>query len=124
MTTTASLQEKLRNRTKRFALSVIQLVAEDFGTESGRVIGKQLLRSATSVAANYRSAGRARSRREFASRIGVVLEEADESVLWLELLAEAQLSRRNVILVAKEARELVAIFSASYETARRRKEFP
>jgi hypothetical protein len=56
--------------------------------------------------------------------MGVVLEEADESVLWLELLAEAQLSKRNVTPVTQEARQLVAIFSASYETARRRKEFP
>ena len=57
--------------------------------EAGRSMGKQLLRSATSVAANYRSACRARSRKEFAARIGVVLEEADESLFWLELLTES-----------------------------------
>jgi four helix bundle protein len=82
-------------------------------------MGKQLLRCGTSVAANYRAACRARSKAEFIARIGIVAEEADESVLWLELLEETHtLSRLQLQEISKEARELAAIFSASQKTAR------
>lgn len=82
-------------------------------------MGKQLLRCGTSVAANYRAVCRARSKAEFIARIGVVAEEADESVLWLELLEATQtLSSKQLQEISKEARELEAIFSASQKTAR------
>jgi len=82
-------------------------------------MGKQLLRSGTSVAANYRAVCRARSKAEFIARIGIVAEEADESVLWLELLEETQtLTSKQLQDISKEARELAAIFSASQKTAK------
>jgi four helix bundle protein len=89
-------------------------------TRAGNVIGHQIPRSATSVAANYRASGRARSKAEFIAKIGIVIEEADETVLWLELLAEG-----NILPAAKleglltEARQLLAIFSASGRTAKK-----
>lgn len=82
-------------------------------------MGRQLLRSGTSVAANYRAVCRARSKAEFIARIGVVAGEADESVLWLELLEETEiLTVKQLQEISKEARELAAIFSASYKTAK------
>jgi len=86
-----------------------------------QVIGKQLLRCGTSVAANYRAVCRARSKAEFVSRIGIVAEEADEAVFWLEMLSESgtmQPDRLDPLLT--EARALTAIFSASQRTARSR----
>ena len=78
-----------------------------------------MLRFGTSVAANYRAVCRARSKAEFIARIGVVAEEADESVLWLELLEDTQiLASRQLQDISKEARELAAIFSASHKTAK------
>jgi four helix bundle protein len=105
-------------------LSVVRLIGIGAVRDAERVIGRQLLRAATSVAANYRSAGRARSRREFSSRIGVVLEEADESLFWLELLEELKYRPEMTEALRREARELVSIFSASYETARRHPRAP
>ncbi len=82
-------------------------------------MGKQLLRCGTSVAANYRAVCRARSKAEFIARVGVVAEEADESILWLELLQDTEtLSGKQLADILKEARELTAIFSASHKTAR------
>lgn len=87
-----------------------------------RAIGRQLVRSGTSVAANHRAACRARSRKEFIAKIGVVVEEADETQFWLELLEESGLIRPELLQdLAREARELTAIFTASYDTARSRK---
>src|SRR5436305_3580532 len=103
--------QELSNRTKSFALRIIRLSDALPRTRAGNVIGHQILRSATSVAANYRASGRARSKAEFISKIGIVIEEADETVLWLELLAEG-----NILAAAKleglltEARQLLAIF--------------
>jgi four helix bundle protein len=88
-------------------------------TREANVIMQQLLRSSTSIAANYRAAGRARSKAEFISKLGVVIEEADETVLWLELLAES-----GIVPITKlrelqgEANQLVLIFSASRSTAK------
>jgi four helix bundle protein len=82
-------------------------------------MGKQLLRCGTSVAANYRAVCRARSKAEFVARIGIVAEEADESVLWLELLEETDtLTAKQLEQISKEAKELAAIFSASHKIAR------
>jgi len=84
-----------------------------------QVMGKQLLRCGTSVAANYRAVCRARSKAEFIARIGVVAEEADECVLWLELLEETQtMHAKQLGDIMKEAQELAAIFSASQKTAK------
>jgi four helix bundle protein len=88
-------------------------------SDEARIIGKQLLRSATSVAANYRAAGRSRSRAEFISKIGIVVEEADETVFWLELLIETDVVKRmNIETLLCEANELLAIFAASQRTAK------
>jgi four helix bundle protein len=90
-------------------------------SEEGRIITRQLLRSGTSTAANYRATGRSRSRAEFLARLGVVVEEADETLFWLELVEEAGiLSPGQLAAVRREAEELMAIFAASLRTARRR----
>jgi four helix bundle protein len=92
-----SAQEKLRERTKQFALDIIRLTRLLPHNTEGWVIGKQMLRSGTSVAANYRAASRGRSHLEFVAKIGVVVEEADETVFWLELLDAARLVDSNMI---------------------------
>lgn len=112
--------EELRDRTKRFAIRIIYLFRALPKSVEAQVIGKQLLRCGTSVAANYRAACRARSKAEFIARLGIVAEEADESVLWLELLEETNVLRHErLVEIAKEAKELAAIFSASQKTAKR-----
>jgi len=115
----STLPEQLRDRTKAFALRVIKLFQSLPNKPDAQVLGKQLLRCGTSVAANYRAVCRARSKAEFIAKIGVVVEEADEAVLWLELLAESGIVReeKTQTLLA-EARELTAIFTASQRTAR------
>jgi four helix bundle protein len=113
--------ELLRDRTKAFAVRVVYVYQALPLKSDAQILGKQLLRSGTAVAANYRAACRARSRAEFAAKIGIVVEEADESVFWLELLVESGIvpaARLNELL--GEARELTAIFTASRETVRRR----
>jgi four helix bundle protein len=111
---------RLKERTKSFALRVIRVVRALPREEAARVIGRQMLRSGTSVAANYRAATRARSGREFISKLGVVIEEADETALWLELLVEINvIAPVKLSPLIKEAYELVAIFGASQSTARR-----
>ena len=113
--------EDLKRRTKAFAIRIIRLVEALPNTSTARVIGNQLLRSGTSVEANYRAACRARSQAEFIAKIGVVEEEADESVYWLELLIEATvLPTVQVQDLLDEANELTAIFAASGRTAKER----
>ena len=115
----AMTPKELRARTKRFAIDVIRLSRELPVTLDGRTTGGQLLRAATSVAANYRSACRGRSRAEFIAKLGIVLEEADESLLWLELINEAGVaSGPKVERLLKEADELTAIFTSSVKTAK------
>ncbi len=111
----------LKKRTKFFGLEVIRLIDMLPRTETASVLGRQLLRSATSLGANYRAACRARSRAEFISKIGVVEEEADESAYWLEMLQEARVMSPSAMgRLLKEAEELTAIFTASRKTARQR----
>lgn len=112
-------QEELRNRSKQFAISIVKSFRLLPKTDEARTIGRQLLRSATSVAANYRAAGRSRSRAEFISKISTVVEEADEAVFWLEMLSDSEIVRKKEIepLLA-EANELLAIFAASQRTAK------
>ncbi|PYL08302.1 MAG: four helix bundle protein [Verrucomicrobia bacterium] len=110
--------EELKVRTKQFALRVLKLVAALPKTIEGRAIANQLVRCGTSVAANYRAACRARSRAEFVAKMGVVLEEADETQLWLELINESKLlPLRRVEPLLSEASELVAIFVTSRKSA-------
>jgi len=117
----ATQPEPLRARTKQFAIRIVRLFKSLPKTDEARIIGKQLLRSGTSVAANYRAVGRARSRAEFVSRMGVVVEEADETVFWLELLVDTGVVRKVLMeSLLAEANELLAIFAASHGTARQR----
>jgi four helix bundle protein len=111
-----SRQEELRARTKRFALRIIRLFQRLPRSPEAQILGKQLLRSGTSVGANYRAAGRARSKAEFSSKIGIVVEEADETVFWLECQVETGIIKEELLQdLLKEANELVAILSfASY----------
>jgi four helix bundle protein len=111
--------EQLRDRTKSFALRVIRLFRSLPYKPDAQVLGKQLLRCGTSVAANYRAVCRSRSKAEFVARMGVVVEEADEVILWLELLTESGIvSQEKTRELQAEARELTAIFTASQQTAR------
>ena len=115
-----SRPEELRDRSKNFALRIIKLFRSLPNRTDTQVLGKQLLRCGTSVAANYRAVCRARSKAEFVARIGIVAEESDEAVLWLELLTESGiLAPEKVGLLLREARELSAIFTASRQTAKK-----
>ncbi len=114
-------EDVLKHRTKQFALRTIRLVNSLPATAAARTISNQLLRSATSVGANYRSACRGRSKPDFIAKAGVALEEADESLYWMELLAESKIVPAEKLQdLMKEANELVAIFTASIKTARAR----
>ena len=112
--------EELKQRTKKFSLQVIKLVGTLPNVKVADVLGRQLLRSATSVGANYRAACRARSMADFVSKINVVEEEADESAYWLELLLETKMVNDSITRsLFAEASELTAIFTASGRTAKR-----
>lgn len=112
--------EVLKNRTKQFALRIIRVVRSLPPGAEGRIISHQLLRSGMSVAANYRAVCRARSRPEFLSKLAIVIEEADESAFWLELLVDAGLiSESKLKDLRSEANQLVAIFNASRSTAKK-----
>jgi four helix bundle protein len=115
----SSQSEQLRERTKAFALRIVRVFRSLPRAVEGQIIGKQLLRSGTSVAANYRAACRARSRAEFIAKIGIVLEEVDESVLWLEMLIDLGILKKGRLdQLLSEARQLTAIFTASRQTAK------
>jgi four helix bundle protein len=106
------MDRDLKERTKKFAIEIIKIVSEFPKTTVGFEIGKQLVRSGTSVGANYRSSQRGRSRAEFISKLSVVQEEADETVFWLEITQDSGLlSEERVKNVLKEANELTAIFT-------------
>ncbi len=113
--------EELRQRSKQFALRVIRMFKFLPRTEEAKILGKQVLRAGTSAAANYRAACRARSKAEFVSKMGIVVEEIDETVFWLELLVESEIVEyRKIQELLKEANELLAIFASSRKTARSR----
>ena len=110
----------MQKRTKAFALRVIKLVEGLSRNRTTEVIGKQLLRCGTSVGANYRAACRAKSTADFIAKMGIVEEEADEVIYWLELLVEAGLIGKNDVAdLFDEANQLVAIIVSSIRTARR-----
>ena len=111
----------LKNRTKAFALRIIKMCGAMPRSIAADVLARQLMRSGTSVAANYRAACRARSPREFVAKMGLIEEEADESALWLELITEAGvLPAPKTSALSEEANELTAIAVASIRTARKR----
>ena len=111
-------QEELKTRTKRFGLDAIRFIESLPKGETSYVIRRQLLRSATSVGANYRAACRGRSKAEFVAKLGIAIEEADESVYWLELLIEGGvIPAEKTKKLIDEANQLVAIFTASHKTA-------
>jgi len=112
---------ELRDRTKQFALRVIRLFSALPKTTEAQIIGKQLLRSGTSVAANYREACRARSDSELISKLTIVEQELDESVLWMELLVESGIvAESRLTELSKEADELLRMTVASIKTLKSR----
>lgn len=113
-------EQEMIARTKQFALRIMKLVGALPKTIQGRAIGNQMMRSGTSVAANYRAACRARSKIEFIAKLGTVEEEADETAFWLELIIEGGLLKpQQIDPLLSEASELVAITAASKKTASR-----
>ena len=115
-------QKDLKKRAKEFAFRAISLVEALPKAKTADVLGRQLLRSGTSVGANYRSAYRAKSPPDFIAKMGIVEEEADESIYWMELLLESGLIHKDEIDdLLQEADEIVAITVSSIKTARTRK---
>jgi four helix bundle protein len=115
-------EERLKQRTKQFALRIIKLVGLLPQTIEGREIGRQLIRSGTSAGANYRGACKGRSTAEFIAKLGIVEEEADETAYWLESVIEGCLLKKDVVEpLLREANEFVAIMASSKKTASRRK---
>jgi len=113
-------ESEMKQRTKAFALRVIKLVTRVSNDFIGRRLGDQLLRSGTSVAANYRSACRARSKADFINKLGIVEEEADESALWIELMSESSIvPHRKVEQLLNEANQITAMMVASRKSLSR-----
>jgi four helix bundle protein len=110
---------ELKSRTKALAVSAIRFVEGLSRYPASDVIGKQLIRSATSVAANYRAACRARSKADFANKMGVIEEEADETLFWLEMLIECKKAKSEDLKpIMDEAEQLLRIVAASRMTAK------
>ena len=111
----------LKNRTREFALRIVRLYSSLPKTTEAQVLGKQVLRSGTSVGANYREATRARSNAEFVSKIESALQELEETLYWLELLAATGITGPAKLAdLRQEVEELVSIFVASVKTVKRR----
>ena len=114
--------DEVKRRTRDFAIRVVRLVESLPKTRSADVIGKQLLRSGTSVGANYRASCRARSQADFIAKMGIVEEEADETIYWIELLIDAGLMKRERVAgLLDEANQIVALVVSSIKTARSNK---
>ncbi|MCH7782236.1 four helix bundle protein [candidate division KSB1 bacterium] len=112
--------QDLKLRTKKFALDIIRFCATLPKRQEYFIIGKQLMRSATSVGANYRSSCRAKSRKDFILKLSIVEEEADECLYWLELVEELNKNKSDMLNQLKnEANELLSIIVASKKTARK-----
>lgn len=113
----ADFVTKFRERTKRFVVDTIKLYRSLPKTEEARIIGKQLLRSASSVGANYRAACRARSQAEFHSKISIVIEEADESLFWMEILVDTDIvSKTEIGKLMAEGNEILKVTSSARKT--------
>lgn len=112
-------EKELKLRTRKFTVDVLNFVDQLPNRRSANIIGNQLRRSASSVAANYRAACRGRSHAEFIAKIGVVEEEADESVFWLDIIPDTKNGTKETVEpLLNEARELTAIFTAASKTAK------
>ncbi|PYK02606.1 MAG: four helix bundle protein [Verrucomicrobia bacterium] len=112
-------QQDLRLRTKKFALRIITMCESLPDSRAGRILGDQIFRSGTSVAANYREAYRARSRAEFISKLGDCRKELEETMLWLELLGDSDTVKPTKLsLLLQEADELMAVFSSMIKSSR------
>lgn len=109
--------EMFKKRTKKFVVDNIKLFKSLPKTEEAKLIGRQLLRSSSSVGANYRAACRARSQAEFHAKLSIVVEEADESVFWMEVLVEAEIIKlSDIAVLIDEANQILKIVSASRKT--------
>src|SRR5438876_998774 len=116
--------QDLRDRSMQFAVRVVRFCRTLPDTWEARRLGGQLIDASTSIAMNYRAAGRGRSHREFTSKLGVVVEETDESVGWLELIAQVELARGpELVWLLGESKELLAIFGSSYATAKEKEQY-
>lgn len=112
----------LKDRTKKFAVTIIRFIRTLPKNDEGYILGKQLLRSGSSVGANYRSACKGKSTADFINKITIVEEEADECCYWLELIIEAEIANKDLVEpILKEANELTAIFTATGKTAKANK---
>jgi len=110
----------IRDRSKLLGVQVIGLFQRLQGHSTARILASQLLRAGTAIGANYRAACRARSRREFIAKLGIVVEETDETLYWLDLFVSTDLAREAELApIRKEAEELLRIFVASIATARK-----
>lgn len=113
--------ENLKQRTKDLSIRVIRMTSFLPNSAAGRIISGQIIRSATSVAANYRSACRARSQADFISKIKICEEEADETLFWLEIIEELELVKKSRLTeLMKEVDEIIAILVSSAKTARKK----
>ena len=117
--TNIDFAKQMQARTKKFALGIIRAFQQLPKTNEARILGRQMLRSGTSVAANYRSACRCKSRADFVSKLGTTVEEAGETLFWLELLEEARIvSSSQLQSLRQESDELLRILSSSLSTAK------
>lgn len=113
----ADFVSKFRDRTKKFVVDNIKLYRTLPKTEEARIVGKQLLRSSSSVGANYRAACRARSQAEFSSKISIVIEEADESLFWMEVMVDAEIiSEAQIKPLITEGSEILKVISSARKT--------
>ncbi|MDD5528152.1 MAG: four helix bundle protein [Patescibacteria group bacterium] len=114
-------KEEFKDRTKKFSLRIIKLIEALPKTKTGEIVGKQLLRCGTSVAANYRAACRGKSDLDFLSKMGIVEEEADESIFWLEIIIDSGLMREELVFpLLQEGNEILAIVISSKITFKKR----
>jgi len=115
-------EEEMKKRTKEFAKEIIRLCRKLPDNREGRLIGNQIFRCGSSIAANYRAACRARSTADFVSKLSVVEEEADETLFWLEILEEMEILDKDLLVrLMQEDDEIIAIIVASIKTSRKRK---
>lgn len=119
MMTNLDFAKQLQARTKLFAIRIIRMFQRLPKTDEARSLGKQVLRSGTSVAANYRAACRSKSRADFISKLGTTVEETDETLLWIELLEESGIvPAKKLQSIKKETDELLRVLSKSLDTAK------
>ena len=115
-------QEEMKMRTKQYALRVIRLVQSLPKNLVAEVLGKQLLRSGTSVGANYRAACRAKSTADFINKLSIVEEEADESIFWMELLIEGKIIKENLLEnLMEEGNQILSIVVSSIKTSKEKR---